>query len=222
MATKTDDLLLPHFDSREQQHEASTFGMWVFLVTEVMIFGGIFAGYAIFRSKFPEAFAYGSRLQNLKLGAINTLVLIGSSFTVVLAVRAAQMKNRKQVLVFLGMTLVLGTVFLGIKAVEYTHDYHEGLIPGIHFEDARWTEHNLNPGHGKLYFFLYFALTGLHAIHMIIGMGVLLVIALLLQQSKDVEKHNTTIEAFGLYWHFVDIVWIFLFPLLYLVGARHG
>lgn len=216
-------VLAHHFRDLEQQHEANTLGMWAFLVTEVMIFGGLFTAYAVFRYKFPAAFSAGSNYLNVTQGAINTVVLIGSSLTMALAVHAAQTANRKLLTLFLVLTIVLGTVFLVIKGFEYTHDYDVGLIPGLRFDDKPWLEKGIEPGQGKAFFFLYFCLTGLHAIHMIIGMAILAIMAVLAWRGYYTDrKHDTPVEIMGLYWHFVDIVWIFLFPLLYLIGESHG
>jgi len=204
-----------HFDTAEQQFEAATLGMWAFLITEVMFFGGLFGGYAVYRIQYPLAFTAGSHHLDVTLGTINTAVLICSSLTMALAVYYSQQGRRRALMTFLVLTLLLGAVFLGIKSFEYAHKFHEHLVPGPNFHPAG----NTNP-HLQIFFSFYFAMTALHALHMIIGIGILLV---LLRQSwagRFSAAYNTPIEIFGLYWHFVDIVWIFLFPLLYLIG-RH-
>lgn len=204
-----------HFQDAEQQFEASTLGMWAFLITEVMFFGGLFAGYAIYRASYPEAFVEGSHHLDITLGALNTAILICSSLTMAMAVYYAQQGKRQALITFLVLTLVLGTAFLGIKAVEYSHKYHEHLIPGPSFNAAGATS-----PHVQMFFSFYFGMTGLHALHMIIGAGILLVLLKQSWQGRFTSAYSTPIEIFGLYWHFVDIVWIFLFPLLYLIG-RH-
>jgi cytochrome c oxidase subunit 3 len=203
------------FDDAVQQREAATLGMWVFLVTEIMMFGGLFATYVLYRSNDPAAFAAASHHLDTTLGAINTLVLLGSSLTMALAVRSAQLGSRGGSVFGMLCTMLLGAVFLGIKAYEYAHKFHEGLVPGPHF-----VFHGHESRSAELFFSLYFAMTGLHAIHMIIGMGVLGTLTTLAVRRTYSAAYHTPIEIGGLYWHFVDIVWIYLFPLLYLLG-RH-
>ena len=188
--------------------------MWVFLVTEVMFFGGMFCSYMIYRSMYPEAFASTSRYMNVMLGAFNTAVLICSSLTMALAVRSSQLGQRKALIWFLVLTLLLGCVFLGIKAVEYHEKWVDHHIPGpgFHFEDTRYTQH------AQILFFLYFAMTGMHAVHMIVGAGLLTWLIWMAERNRFSSSWYTPVEMIGLYWHFVDIVWIFLFPLLYLIG----
>ena len=204
------------FDDAEQQYEASALGMWVFLVTEIMFFGGLFTAYVAYRSAYPGAFGAASDHLDLTLGAINTAVLIGSSLTMALAVHAAQTGKRNALVMFLLMTMLFGSVFLGIKAVEYADKFHHGLVPGPYFT---FTGHDANQA--QLFFSLYFAMTGLHAVHMIIGLGVLAVLALQARKGRFGTRYHTPIELIGLYWHFVDIIWIFLFPLLYLIERHH-
>ena len=201
------------FDDLGQQKEASIFGMWIFLVTEVMFFGGMFAGYAVYRWKYHEAFVAGSNRLDLFWGATNTVVLILSSLTMALAVRAAQTNKRKALMLFLVLTMILGGVFLGIKAVEYSHKFHEHLVPGPSFEFT-----GADPQHAQIYFSFYFAMTGFHALHMIIGIGIMATILWMSYQGRFSAEYYNPVEVSGLYWHFVDIVWIFLFPLLYLIG----
>lgn len=199
----------------DQQLEASTLGMWAFLITEVLFFGGLFVGYLIYRTKFPEAFVLGSHELDIKLGAINTAVLIGSSLTMVLAVYFAQLGQRMKIVIFLFATLVLGSAFLGVKAVEYSHKIHDGLLPGPGFAlDSPISDQV------RIFFSFYFAMTGLHAFHMIIGAGLLSWLMVNAWKGKYDSSYNTPVELVGLYWHFVDIVWIFLFPLLYLIGRN--
>ena len=210
-----DPRLQHQFDDAGQQRETATLGMWLFLGTEVMFFGGLFAAYMIYRVWYPETFGQASRTLDITLGATNTLVLITSSLFMALAVRAAATDRRRQLMVLLAITMMLGLVFLGIKGFEYYQKYLEHHIPGMgfHFEGTA-------PARANLFFSLYFAMTGLHALHMIIGLGVLTVIFVMAAQRKFSAEWHTPVELGGLYWHFVDIIWIFLFPLLYLVD-RH-
>jgi len=206
--------LAHHFDDLKQQKEATTLGMWAFLVTEILFFGGLFAGYAEYRNRFPEAFAAGSHHLDIVLGTINTAVLIASSLTMAMGVHAAQLGKRKKITVFLLLTVVLGLVFLAIKAVEYTHKYHEGLIPGPGFGLQGADRQQM------IFFAFYFLMTGMHALHMVIGVVLVTLIAWLAWRRRYSPEYYGPVEVTGLYWHFVDIVWIFLFPLLYLIG-RH-
>jgi len=208
--------LAHQFDSLGQQTEAATLGMWVFLVTEVLFFGGLFLTYAVYRSFYPAAFSAASHELDILLGGINTAVLITSSLTMALAVHAAQLGQRRLLMIFLVVTMVLGTVFLGIKAVEYYHKFAEHHVPGAAFQFER-----AHQRHAQIFFSLYFIMTGLHAIHMIIGIAVLLVMWIWAWRGRITSDYAGPIEISGLYWHFVDIVWIFLFPLLYLIG-RHA
>ena len=208
--------LAPHqqhqFETMEQQQETSTLGMWVFLVTEVMFFGGLFGAYTVYRYLYPQAFSAASQHLNYIIGAINTGVLIGSSMTMALAVRAAQLGNRRSQVVFLLLTIVLGSTFLGIKVVEYHDKFVHHLVPGsdFHFEGPYGRE-------AQIFFSLYFAMTGMHAVHMIIGIGMLSTLTVLAWRGNFSSQYYTPVELGGLYWHFVDIVWIYLFPLLYLI-----
>ena len=207
--------LLHHFEDADQQFEASTLGMWAFLITEIMFFGGLFLGYIVYRSLYPAAFAEASNLLNYRLGAINTAVLICSSLTMVLAVRAAQLGKRRMLVTFLVLTIVLGSVFLVNKGFEYAHKFHEHLVPGPNFGPEHALAH---PQQVQLFFGFYFGMTGLHALHMIIGIVILAIFTVQAQRGRFSQEYFTPIDIIGLYWHFVDIVWIFLFPLLYLIS----
>ena len=209
--------LREQFNTAEQQKDASGLGMWIFLITEVMFFGGMFAAYTVYRHIYPGVFGAASRTLNTTIGAINTAVLLCSSFTMVLAVRAGQLGRRKQIMVFLILTLILGTMFLGVKGYEWNEKYVEHHIPGpsFHMEGAGMQDH------AQLFFSLYFAMTGLHALHMIVGAGLLTWLLFETYRGKFSAAYYTPIDMVGLYWHFVDIIWIFLFPLLYLID-RHG
>jgi cytochrome c oxidase subunit 3 len=208
--------LAHHFDNLAQQSEAATLGMWVFLVTEVLFFGGLFLVYTVYRAWYPDAFAAASHDLDVTLGTINTAVLITSSLTMALAVHAAQLGQRKLVMMFLVVTMLLGATFLGIKSVEYYHKFVEHLIPGPGFQFEK--EHIR---HAQIFFSLYFVMTGLHALHMIIGLGIMSWMLWWSWRGTITAEYYSPIEISGLYWHFVDIVWIFLFPLLYLLG-RHA
>ncbi|MCC6849594.1 MAG: cytochrome c oxidase subunit 3 family protein [Deltaproteobacteria bacterium] len=188
--------------------------MWVFIAQEILFFGGLFVAYTVYRFMYPDAFAQGSHHLDVVLGCFNTAVLIGSSLTMAIAVHGAQLGNRWMQVVFLLATIFLGCVFLGVKTIEYGHKFHEHLVPGPNFlfdGDAR---------HAQIFFSLYFMMTGLHALHMVIGIGILGVLVWQAARGAYGSAYYSPIELTGLYWHFVDIVWIFLFPLLYLIG-RH-
>jgi cytochrome c oxidase subunit III len=247
--------LYGQFETLEQQKETATLGMWIFLTTEVLFFGGLFMTYTINRHAYSAAFGVGGNTLDLKLGGLNTVVLILSSLTMAMSVWAAQIGKKKQITGFLIATLLLGCVFLGVKAVEYKQKYDHHLIPGRNFDiafcvnnpsacglsgkaledeqkeiaEAVKAEDKNNPGYGlanlnshaQLYFSLYFGMTGLHALHMIIGAGLLLWLLKESLAQRFGPGYNTPVEVTGLYWHFVDIVWIYLFPLLYLID-RHN
>jgi cytochrome c oxidase subunit 3 len=203
------------FESFDHQKEVSLLGMWVFLVTEILFFGGLFLTYSVYRHWYPSAFAAASHELIVWAGTLNTVVLITSSLTMALAVNAAQGGQRRLLLMFLVVTMALGCVFLGVKAFEYYTEYVERHVPGhgFQFEGAYASQ-------AQIFFSLYFMMTGLHAVHMIIGLGIMAVMFWLSWRGTITAEYSSPIEISGLYWHFVDIVWIFLFPLLYLIG-RH-
>ncbi|GAC1625215.1 MAG: cytochrome c oxidase subunit 3 [Candidatus Acidiferrum sp.] len=236
--------LYGQFETLEQQKDTATLGMWIFLATEILFFGGLFLTYAINRHAYSAGFGVGSNTLDLKLGGFNTVVLILSSLTMAMAVWSAQVGKKKLIPFFLILTLVLGTVFLGVKVVEYKQKFDHHLIPGQSFdlgyranhpvagdnpaelaaekeelEKASLIDPNIN-AHAQLYFSLYFGMTGLHALHMIVGAGLLLWLIKQSMAGRFTPGYNTPVEIIGLYWHFVDIVWIYLFPLLYLID-RH-
>jgi cytochrome c oxidase subunit 3 len=209
------------FDTEAQQKDASTLGMWIFLVTEIMFFGGMFAVYTVYRGWYPQVFAIASSSLNEIIGAANTAVLLLSSFTMVLAVRAGQLGQQKMIVIFLILTLLFGGVFLGVKAYEWKEKFEEHHIPGqaaFHLEGVAPADQ----GHAQLFFSIYFAMTGLHALHMVIGVGLLLTLILQARRGKFSADYYTPVDTAGLYWHFVDIIWIFLFPLLYLIDRHLG
>lgn len=201
-----------HYETWEQQHTSNLFGMWIFLATEVMFFGGMFLAYLIFRSIYPAGFAAAAEHQNVALGTVNTLVLVMSSLMMVLAVRGAQLGQRKVLVFFMLATAALGVVFLGIKAIEYTQHIHEGFAPGINYDLTR-----PDAAPEGLFFWLYFVMTGLHAIHMIIGIGLVLIVAFRGWRGAFLRERYTRVEQMGLYWHFVDLVWLYLFGLFYVI-----
>ncbi|HVC47534.1 MAG TPA: cytochrome c oxidase subunit 3 family protein [Terracidiphilus sp.] len=225
-----------HFESVEQQADTTNFAMWLFLLTEVMFFGGLFTAYLILRNWYYPAFVEGSHQLNIFWGTANTSVLITSSFTMAMGVWCAETRRKNALVLCLVLTFVLGLVFLGIKGIEYHEKWVKHHVPGLNYS----AESFLNPAsdhevyaeyHDKplmpdmaakteLYFFLYFAMTGMHALHMIIGIGILAFMIFRARAGAYTNGHVTFVENFGLYWHFVDIIWIFLFPLLYLI-SRH-
>ena len=215
--------LREQFDTVAQQRDASTLGMWIFLITEVMFFGGMFLAYSIYRSKFPYTFDVASSSMNVYLGAVNTVVLLCSSLTMVMAVRASTLGKRKAIVGWLIFTLIFGVAFLGVKAIEWTEKFHEHHIPGMlhfHLENIAGAPQAVDQGAAQIFFALYFCMTGLHALHMVVGVGI--ISWLIYEAAKDrySAKYMTPVDISGLYWHFVDIIWIFLFPLLYLID-RH-
>ena len=192
-------------------------GMWAFLVQEVLFFGGLFTGYTVYRAYYPEAFIAGSHHLDITLGGFNTIVLIGSSLTMALAVNAAQNSKQRPLIGYLLATLFLGCVFLGVKVIEYKEKFDHHLIPGYNFA---WPDGGPLSNATQIFYSFYFVMTGMHALHMIIGAGVLTPLIIMAVRGRFSKDYYSPIEMFGLYWHFVDIVWIFLFPLLYLIG-RH-
>jgi|SRR5579883_2648406 len=210
--------LREQFDDPFQQKEAAQAGMWVFLVTEVLMFGALFTAYTIYRHLYPTGFAEGSRHTALLLGTLNTGVLLTSSLTMALSVHSAQVGHRGLLLFFLAATIALGLGFLGIKGLEWSKEIGEHLLPGPRF---RFDETFAGEARQvQLFFVLYFIMTGLHALHMIVALGLVAYIAITAWLDRYGPEYFTPVEVSGLYWHFVDIVWIFLYPLLYLIGGR--
>ena len=215
-----------HFADMEQQRETSSFGMWTFLITEIMFFGGMFLAYLVYRVAHYSAFAAASTSIAISWGAVNTGVLICSSLTMAMAVYSAQIGRRKALILYLLATMFLGTVFLGIKGIEYHDKWVEHHVPGptFHFDPSEIPgEHDwgtVDERQAEIFFSLYFAMTGMHALHMIIGLGLLAWLVWGAYRGRFTPEWHSPVENIGLYWHFVDIVWIFLFPLLYLI-SRH-
>lgn len=203
------------FDDMDQQNEAANLGMWVFLLTEIMFFGGLFLGYTIYRNTYFTSFIAGSHHLDVFYGGFNTAVLITSSVTMAFAVRAAQLGKKNHLLLFLILTFILGSTFLGVKYIEYSDKWTHHLIPGHGF---KW-EGAGDPRSVQLFYSFYFGMTGMHALHMIIGACLLIWLMIRTLKNTFTPDYYAPVENFGLYWHFVDLIWIFLFPLLYLIGG---
>jgi cytochrome c oxidase subunit 3 len=222
-----------HFETEQQQREAGTFGMWLFLLTEIMFFGGLFFSYLLYRNWYHDAFVVASNQLSIPLGATNTAILIGSGFFMALGVWAAEVRKKGLLVLFLIITTVLGLAFLGIKYDEYHEKWEKHHIPGAHFDVSEFVnphayginEQPLAPDMAQktqVFFSLYFAMTGMHALHMIIGIVLLCWLTYRAHRGDFSSGYVAPIENFGLYWHFVDIVWLFLFPLLYLINRHPG
>jgi len=211
----SESLAARHTEGAQYRQATTVFGMWVFLVTELMLFGALFTLYASYRYFYPEAFLAGSQLLNAGLAAVNTAVLIVSSLFIALAAQAAQASKRGRLTLYLLSAAGLGLLFMVLKGVEYSQHYADRLVPGIAF-----AYQGAHAPQVQLLLLLYFAMTGVHAIHLLIGIGLVGTVALRLW-LRPAAEHSTEVELVGLYWHFVDVIWIFLFPLLYLVG-RHA
>lgn len=211
-STTTPAHLLHHYVDSDQQFDAAKLGMWIFIVTETLMFGGLFGAYIVYRVLYPELFTLASEELDTIMGSINTVVLIGSSLTVALAIKSAQVNNKRNIIINLAITLALACVFMIIKYFEYTHKFELGIFPGVYYEYG-----GIDHPQAHIFFSIYYMMTGLHGIHITIGIG--LIIWLLVKASKN-EFHSgyyTPVEIVGLYWHLVDIIWIFLFPLFYLI-----
>lgn len=207
--------LREQFANPEQQLETAKVGMWIFLVTEIMLFGGLFMAFTVYRIYSPQAFDAGSREMQIVLGSVNTAVLICSSFAMAMADHSAESGNQRLLALFLILTMLLGCVFLGIKFTEYYDHFHDHKAPGVWFEYS-----GPNPGQVQMFFVFYFIMTGLHAFHMLIGLGVLSLMLLRTLLGSFTAKYHTPIQLSGLYWHFVDVVWVFLYAIFYLQGLH--
>jgi cytochrome c oxidase subunit 3 len=210
--------LAHHFADVRQQHDSATLGMWVFLVTEAMLFGGMFLAYTVYRVSYSAEFAAASAKLNIVFGGVNTVVLLTSSLTMALAVYWTQTGQQARVPVALILTALLGTAFLVIKGFEYHGDYQEDLMPGLAFDEHAWGPH---PERVKLFLVIYYIMTGVHAIHLTIGIGVIGILAVMARRGHFTPGYYYPVEVGGLYWHFVDVIWVFLLPLLYIVGVRY-
>jgi len=205
--------LAHHFSSSKQQRDSAKLGLWIFLVTEVLLFGGLFVAYAVYRAWNPDMFHNAHKALDLTLGTINTVVLISSSLTMALAIRSIQLDRKRTSWYFLLATIALALVFLVIKYFEYSHKIHLGQLPGKFY-----TYTGIEGTNPHIFFTIYFTMTGLHALHIIGGMSVIGWIAYRTRKGHFSAEYYTPVELAGLYWHFVDLVWIYLFPLLYLIG----
>ncbi len=202
-----------HFYDAKQQRESAKMGMWLFLLTEILLFGGLFCAYAIYRAWHPDMFYNAHKHLDIVMGAINTIVLITSSVTMALSIRAMQLNNKRQTIILLIATLLLAGIFLIIKYFEYSHKFHLGQLPGKYY-----TFEGVEGNNPHIFFSIYFMMTGLHGIHVLAGMGVIGWILRRTVKGHFSAEYYTPIELTGLYWHLVDLIWIFLFPLLYLIG----
>lgn len=209
-----------HFDSADTQFDAGRLGVWLFLVTEVLLFGGLFCAFAVFRSWHLDAFVQAHHQLDKVMGGTNTVVLICSSLTMALAVRAAQTNNRRLTGTLLLLTLAFAATFMVIKYFEYSHKFHLGLLPGRLFAPDLAANPGLAalPPEAGIFFGIYFMMTGIHGIHVLVGMGLIAWILLRNRRGHFSSRYYAPVENVGLYWHLVDLVWIYLFPLLYLVG----
>lgn len=217
----TDSLVWPHFRTAERQRETAMLGMWFFLSTEILLFGSLFVTYGIYQSLYPEAFRASSHRLLILVGGINTIVLLTSSLTMVLAVNCTRSDRKGAMITYLLLTVALGLLFLLIKAYEYRQDYLSNLLPGTqHFKPEEWRNLSppVDPQRASLFFLFYYIATGLHALHLTIACIWLLVLALIARRGVFSSSYRGPIEVAGLYWHFVDIVWIFLLPILYLIS----
>ncbi len=202
-----------HFHDAEQQAQAAKLGVWLFLLTEILLFGGLFCAYAVYRAWYPDMFWEAHKLLDLTLGTINTVVLITSSVTMALAIREMQLGRRLTTLYYLYATLAFACTFLVIKYFEYSHKFHLGQLPGKYY-----TFTGLEGNNPHIFFSIYFMMTGLHGIHVLGGMGLITWMILRVKRGQLSAEYYTPLEMTGLYWHLVDLIWIFLFPLFYLIG----
>jgi cytochrome c oxidase subunit 3 len=217
-----------HFDNAEHEYQSSKQGVWLFLCTEIVMFGGLFVAYAIFHHLYPEVFKIGSTFTDWRMGASNTVVLLTSSLTMALGIYYTQMGKKTLAIQMLGITVLCGAIFMVIKYMEYSHKIHLGLLPGswFHANPAELLEeiHHKMPGVEKLpvnlpvYFSFYYMMTGIHGIHVLIGMCLIVWTMIRSARGEFGPEHYTAVEGVGLFWHLVDLVWIYLFPLLYLVS----
>jgi cytochrome c oxidase subunit III len=204
--------LAHHFGHINTQRHAARMGMWLFLSTEILLFAGLFVGYAMYRYLYPETYKLASSHLDVVMGTLNTVVLITSSLTVALAMHFAQTDRSRLAAVMLFLSVAAGLAFMGVKALEYSHKFHDGMLPGRYYTYA-----GIDAPAGSMFFTIYFLSTGLHAFHVLIGMGVLVWIGVRAWMNEFSAEHNLPVELAGLYWHLVDLIWIFLYPLLYLV-----
>jgi cytochrome c oxidase subunit 3 len=202
-----------HFKSAEHEYSTSKQGIWMFMVTEILMFGAIFVAYGIFHSIYPEMFAEGASHLDWKMGFINTLVLITSSYTMAMSIHHVQKNEINKAVIKLIITLICACIFLLIKYFEYHHKFELGLYPGKWFEFKEAQHANL-----ALYFSFYFVMTGLHGIHVLFGMALITWVLIRTKRGDFNSKYYTGLEGVGIFWHIVDLIWIYLFPILYLIG----
>jgi len=205
--------LAGHFTDVEQQRESAKLGMWLFLVTEILLFGGLFVTYGIYRAWYPDMFYNAHKFLDVYMGTFNTVVLITSSLTMALAIRSMQINKKNETVVYLVLTLVFALVFLVVKYFEYSHKFELGQLPGTFY-----TFQGVEGTNPHIFFGIYFTMTGLHAVHVILGMLVIGWALIKTTKNEFSDQYYTPLEMTGLYWHLVDMIWIFLFPLLYLIG----
>ncbi len=204
-----------HFKDATQQYESGKQGIWLFMMTELLMFGAIFVAFAIYHRLYPEMFAEGSKTLDWKMGFTNTLVLIFSSFTMAISIAFIQKNEQKKAIFALATTILCGAVFMVIKYFEYMHKFHLGLFPGNFIDVAKIGAEHANIG---MYFGFYYAMTGLHGIHVLVGMGLITWVMIRTIRGEFHSQYWIPVEGVGIFWHIVDLIWIFLFPLLYLVG----
>ncbi len=202
-----------HFRSAEHEYESAKQGIWLFMATEILMFGAIFAAYAIFHSLYPSMFAEGASHLDWRMGFINTCVLLVSSWTMAMAIQSLQSGKGKNAAPYLIVTLLCGAGFMVIKYLEYTHKFHLGLYPGKWFTYEGAQHSNL-----ALYFSFYFVMSGLHGIHVLLGMGLITWVLIRTMRGEFDEHYYTPVEGVGIFWHIIDLIWIYLFPILYLIG----
>jgi cytochrome c oxidase subunit III len=218
-------VLKHHFDNLEQQHASERLGIWMFLATEVLFFGGLFGAYTVYRSYYPTEFEFASSKLNRTIATVNTLFLITSSLTITLGIRAAKLGQRAALIRFLLITAALGAAFMVMKGFEYAEDFHEHILPGTAFggEIKEQAEHlQLDTGKVQLFLCFYYIMTGIHGIHILVGIGCILWLVWEARRGNIPPENYSTVEVVSLYWHLVDAIWLFLMPLLYLAGAGFG
>lgn len=215
MSAPTSLELREQFSTPEQQRETASIGMWVFLITEVMLFGGLFTAFTVYRLSHPMAFDAGSAHMEFLIGGINTGVLICSSFTMALAVHSAETGKENRVMLFLLATMVIGAIFLALKFTEYYLHFQDHKVPALWFEYS-----GPQAPYVQMFFVFYFLMTGLHALHMTIGIGILSALLFRTLLGSFSAEYYTPLELGGLYWHFIDIVWVFLYAIFYIPGLH--
>ena len=218
-------VLKHHFDNLEQQHASERLGIWMFLATEVLFFGGLFGAYTVYRFYYPTEFEFASSKLNRTIATINTLLLITSSVTITMGIRAAKLGQRRELIRWLIATAVLGAGFMVMKGFEYAEDFHENLLPGVRFSaeyHKEAVELGIDPGKVQLFLCFYYIMTGIHGIHILVGIGCILWLVWEANRGAIPPENYSTVEVVSLYWHLVDAIWLFLMPLLYLAGAGFG